>query len=556
MYLTEDEGSDSKDKFSLILKNHEKNKEKYPEIKKPLTIFITAKIDLAKQTAEEFRKYLIKKGIDSQKAEDIILVVSSKAEHKENVSKLDKVDSEECPVEFIFSVSMLSEGWDVKNVFQIVPHEKRAFESKLLISQVLGRGLRIPLIYENKENKKPIIVTVTNHQKWSSDVAALVDAVAEINRLPSYSVRNKPDYNFKIYWLNQKKDIIEKRKPAEKGSIALPKKLGFKHQIAEKRAKYHEVKEGKEEAVDYKVELNFQYSGDVATQIMVKLQDYDRKNNTNFSTKITIDEIKELIKIELKKINESPDADVSDENRQRALQSFNVLFRKVAGTNLVSIKFEEPDEKDTYNIPTTYVSTRALSNPGRGILLDKKSLELSGKQDKEKIIKFNQDPNRIHGAVISVSDDEEYKCPFNIVHINYNNEREFVKRLIEKENAKNFDAWVKMPDQAFYTIDYSYKPGSHSLTRKFSPDFFIKKGKDIIVVEIKSPGDTKDQNVAKNRAAKKYFEELNIKLKGKQTYHFTFLSENDYTPFFKALAVKKFKMPKTTLQADLEIKED
>ena len=36
---------------------------------------------------------------------------------------------------------MLSEGWDVKNVFQIVPHEERAFNSKLLIAQVLGPRL-------------------------------------------------------------------------------------------------------------------------------------------------------------------------------------------------------------------------------------------------------------------------------------------------------------------------------------------------------------------------------------------------------------------------------
>ena len=113
-----------------------------------------------------------------------------------------------------------------------------------------------------------------------------------------------------------------------------------------------------------------------------------------------------------------------------------------------------------------------------------------------------------------------------------------------------------MPDQSFYTIEYSFKPGSHSLTRKFSPDFFIKKGSDIIVIEIKSPGDAKEQNVAKNRAALKYFDELNKKLKGKQTYHFTFLSIEDYTAFFKALKEKKFKMPKSGLQADLESKAD
>ena len=37
-----------------------------------------------------------------------------------------------------------SEGWDVDNVFQIVPMEEKAFNSRLLISQVLGRGMRIP----------------------------------------------------------------------------------------------------------------------------------------------------------------------------------------------------------------------------------------------------------------------------------------------------------------------------------------------------------------------------------------------------------------------------
>jgi type III restriction enzyme len=55
---------------------------------------------------------------------------------------LNTVDDPVNPVEWIVSVSMLTEGWDVKNVFQIYPHEKRAFNSKLLIAQVLGRGPR------------------------------------------------------------------------------------------------------------------------------------------------------------------------------------------------------------------------------------------------------------------------------------------------------------------------------------------------------------------------------------------------------------------------------
>ena len=68
---------------------------------------------------------------------------------------------------------MLTEGWDVKNVFQIYPHEKRAFNSKLLISQVLGRGLRRP---EGPE-RAAAVVYVFNHQKWGAEID---DFVAEI----------------------------------------------------------------------------------------------------------------------------------------------------------------------------------------------------------------------------------------------------------------------------------------------------------------------------------------------------------------------------------------
>jgi len=62
---------------------------------------------------------------------------------------LKTVDEPENSVEWIVSVSMLTEGWDVNNVFQIVPHEDKAFNSKLLIAQVLGRGLRVPPVYRN-----------------------------------------------------------------------------------------------------------------------------------------------------------------------------------------------------------------------------------------------------------------------------------------------------------------------------------------------------------------------------------------------------------------------
>jgi type III restriction enzyme len=107
-----------------------------------------------------------KEQIPREKVEEKVLIVTSANEHKGNILKLKTVDDEDDSTEWIVSVSMLTEGWDVKNVFQIVPWEDRAFNSKLLIAQVLGRGLRIPEEYTSPQPK----VIVFNHDSWSRNI--------------------------------------------------------------------------------------------------------------------------------------------------------------------------------------------------------------------------------------------------------------------------------------------------------------------------------------------------------------------------------------------------
>ena len=101
--------------------------------------------------------------------EQKVLIVTSSREHRANVTRLKYVDDKADAAEWIISVSMLTEGWDVKNVFQIVPWEDRAFNSRLLIAQVLGRGLRIPKVYQSPQPK----VVVFNHKAWSSKIVRL-----------------------------------------------------------------------------------------------------------------------------------------------------------------------------------------------------------------------------------------------------------------------------------------------------------------------------------------------------------------------------------------------
>jgi type III restriction enzyme len=63
-------------------------------------------------------------------------------ERDENVQKLLSVENPDDPTEVVIHVDQLKEGWDVTNLYTIVP--LRAFNSRTLIEQAIGRGLRLP----------------------------------------------------------------------------------------------------------------------------------------------------------------------------------------------------------------------------------------------------------------------------------------------------------------------------------------------------------------------------------------------------------------------------
>lgn len=64
------------------------------------------------------------------------------AEEDEMVQRLLKVEHADEPTEIVIHVNMLKEGWDVTNLYTIVP--LRAANAKILIEQSIGRGLRLP----------------------------------------------------------------------------------------------------------------------------------------------------------------------------------------------------------------------------------------------------------------------------------------------------------------------------------------------------------------------------------------------------------------------------
>ncbi|MFN0149678.1 MAG: DEAD/DEAH box helicase [bacterium] len=77
-------------------------------------------------------------------ADKVIQVDSSRsgAEEEEMIERLLKVEHADEPTEIVIHVNMLKEGWDVTNLYTIVP--LRAANARVLIEQSIGRGLRLP----------------------------------------------------------------------------------------------------------------------------------------------------------------------------------------------------------------------------------------------------------------------------------------------------------------------------------------------------------------------------------------------------------------------------
>ena len=110
-------------------------------IVKPFVLVIARDTNHAKQLHELIQSDGF---FDGRYKDKVIQVDSSKtgAEEEEMISRLLTVEHSDDPTEIVIHVNMLKEGWDVTNLYTIVP--LRAANARVLIEQSIGRGLRLP----------------------------------------------------------------------------------------------------------------------------------------------------------------------------------------------------------------------------------------------------------------------------------------------------------------------------------------------------------------------------------------------------------------------------
>jgi type III restriction enzyme len=537
------------EKWQLIYNRHKHWKKKLKSRRiRPLTIIVTQKIQGAEQVAEELVDFLKEReGLTADQAAAKVLCVTSAAKHQPNVAKLRTVDSPDSKVEWIVSVSMLSEGWDVKNVFQIVPHEERAFNSKLLIAQVLGRGLRRPDDWKGEEP----VVTVFNHDSWSNRIKHLVNEILEIERRLTSKVDPVSSYNFDLHNLNYTREE-DFTTFAKKGKYSLFKDgyvdLPTQVEAQDVTVRFERAVSGDHLEFKTTVRQKTWTVEEIAEQMYQKLKaideeskdEADPKDRTSYAKKFPLAKCKEIVTASLERAK-IKGGKVTDENRQRFWQSLGTLRRKEAKRVMYKMS---PKALTPINTATRQVESCSAAELRRGskTVFYVPGCESTLVDEQKEFFREVEDPDGdFRGGSEKVSKSADFKTPANLVIADGTPERRFVRLLVTRENAQKLDGWLKNTAIGFYVIEYAWKKGNNPKRGEFSPDFFIKQGDQVFVVEVKCDEEMADpsaENVKKHEYAMDHFERLNhwlAKEKIKTRYQFNMISPRNFDAFFQKL---------------------
>lgn len=137
---------------------------------KPFVLVACRDLAHARQTTE----YLESDSFYSGRYRGKVLQIDSSTKGEDDLAQLFlTIEEEGNPIEIVVHVNMLGEGWDVRNLYTIIP--LRAANAHTLIEQTIGRGLRLP--FEGKRTGVEHIdkLTIIAHDNFQR----IVDAANE-----------------------------------------------------------------------------------------------------------------------------------------------------------------------------------------------------------------------------------------------------------------------------------------------------------------------------------------------------------------------------------------
>lgn len=532
---------DPDEKWQLIHNRHEDARRKLKKRKlRPLTIIVTPTIARCKDVADELEAFLVEEaGLSPDHADEQVLVVYNGAH---GVLKLPYVDNAASKVEWIVAVSMLNEGWDVKRVFQIVPHEERAFNSKLLIAQVLGRGLRVPNGWTGEQPE----VTVFNHDAWAPRIRHLVNEILEIGKRLSSHVLDDSPYYFNLHNIKYDLQPTSVKKPMEREYTLFAK--GYADLATESPAE--DVSIEFERAITgqrYKWETKLHHKTCTPRQVAEEMygrlededassaEDLDPKTHTHYTKTYTVGWLEQIVKTSLARLGVR---EATESMKQKLLRSLGTLRRKVSENVRYTPVVDRYIDLSTRQRQADSVSAAELRNTKTIFYTDQTRDSLVDEQ-----VEFFDEVTEPGSGFkcVPVANRYLFKPPLNAVIADSENERRFISMLLLPTNVDRYDAWIKSTATRFYEIDYAWKKREHPKRGKFSPDFFIKVGDLILVTEIKGEEELREpseENRKKNEDALAHFKRVNEHLEEEGSpvrYKFNFITERSFNKFYQSL---------------------
>jgi len=111
------------------------------------------------------------------------------AEKDENIELLLSLERPDNRIEIVVHVNMLKEGWDVTNLYTIIP--LRASASETLTEQTIGRGLRLP--YGQRTGVDEVDrLSIVSHDRYEAIVALANDPNSLVRRVYSIDHAERP----------------------------------------------------------------------------------------------------------------------------------------------------------------------------------------------------------------------------------------------------------------------------------------------------------------------------------------------------------------------------
>lgn len=144
---------------------------------KPFILVVCRNIQHAKETVD-----LIENKIYEGKYKGKVLQIDSSTKKNDEIDQqFVSLEDPNNKIEIVVHVNMLKEGWDVTNLYTIVP--LRAADAITLVEQTIGRGLRLPYGGKRTGNAEVDKLTVIAHENFDEVIHRAQDPNSLLNKM-------------------------------------------------------------------------------------------------------------------------------------------------------------------------------------------------------------------------------------------------------------------------------------------------------------------------------------------------------------------------------------